>query len=115
MSGPLDDVAGVLEDEAGLLGVSLAQWAYRDEARDRAAAIRAGGTALDTIDAMLRRLRTARSALVTEIRQDQDRRAARVDAMLAERRGRCPVNVDTGDLTEDWWRQVATLSERWTR
>ena len=85
VSGPLDDVAGVLEDEAGLLGVSLAQWAYRDEARDRAAAIRAGGTALDTIDGMLRRLRTARSALVAEIRQDQDRRAARVDAMLAER------------------------------
>ena len=86
MSGPLDDVAGVLEDEAGLLGVSLAQWAYRDEARDRAAARRAANTAMDTIDGMLRRLHTARAALVSEIRAADDATAARVDAMLAERR-----------------------------
>jgi hypothetical protein len=87
VSGPLDDVAGALEDEADLLGISLAQWAYRDEAADRAAARRAANTAMDTIDGMLRRLHAARARLVTEIRQADDATAARVDELLAERHG----------------------------
>jgi hypothetical protein len=63
----------------------LGQWAYRDEARDKAAAVRAGGTAVETIDGMLAALHRARAALVAEIRQDQDETAARVDAILASR------------------------------
>jgi hypothetical protein len=86
VSGPLEGIGGRLGDLAELLGVSLGQWAYRDEAADPAAAVRAGGTALDTIDAMLRALHDARAELVTEIRADQDATAARVDAMLAARR-----------------------------
>jgi hypothetical protein len=79
----LEGLTGALEDQAGLIGVSVARWAYRDEAADTAAAIRAGGTAVDTIDAMLRTLHTARSALVAEIRADQDKRAAETDELLA--------------------------------
>ena len=81
MTGLLGDVAGRLEDEAGL-GVMLG---HRDEARDKAAAVRAGGTAVERIDGTLAALHRARAALVTEIRQDQDEAAARVDAMLASR------------------------------
>jgi hypothetical protein len=88
VTGPLEGLGGRLADLAEQLGVSLGQWAYRDEAADPAAAVRAGGTALETIDAMLAGLHKARSALVTEIRADQDATAARVDAMLAERRER---------------------------
>jgi hypothetical protein len=87
VSGPLDGVTGALEDEAGLLGVCLAQWAYRDEAADRAAARRAANTAMDTIDGMLRRLHAVRAALVSEIREADDATAARAGALLAERRG----------------------------
>jgi hypothetical protein len=86
VSGPLEGLGGRLEDLAGLLGVSLGQWAYREEAADPAAAVRAGGTALDTIDAILRALHEARSALMDEIRQDQDATAARVDELLAQLR-----------------------------
>lgn len=87
MTGPLDGVAGALEEQAGLLGVSLAQWACRDEAADRAAARRAASTAVGAIDAMLAALHAARSALVTEIRQDDDDAMARTGALLAEYRG----------------------------
>jgi hypothetical protein len=82
VTGPLEDIAGRLEDEAGLLGVMLG---HRDEARDKAAAARAGGTAVEVIDGMLGALHRARAVLVAEIRQDQDETAARVDAMLASR------------------------------
>jgi hypothetical protein len=87
VSGPLDGVTGALEDEAGLLGASLAQWACRDEAADKAATRRAAGTAVETIDAMLARLHRVRAALVAEIRQDDDAAMARTDALLAEYRG----------------------------
>jgi hypothetical protein len=85
VSAPLGDVAGRLEDSAGLLGVMLGQWAYRDEARDKAAARRAANTAVDTIDGMLAALHKARAALVAEVRAYDDATAARVDAMLASR------------------------------
>lgn len=87
MSGPLDGVTGALEDQAGLLGASLAQWAYRDEAVDRAAARRAASTAVETIDGMLAELHRVRTALVTEIRADDDAAMARADAWLAGYRG----------------------------
>ena len=56
-----------------------------DEAQNKAAAVRAGGTAVERIDGTLAALHRARAALVTEIRQDQDEAAAREDAMLASR------------------------------
>jgi hypothetical protein len=84
MNGPLDGVTGALEDEAGLLGISLAKWAYRDEAADRAAARRAASTAMGAIDAMLARLHAARAQLVTETRQDDDAAMARAGALLTK-------------------------------
>lgn len=83
----LADAPGSLQEHAGHLGVLLAQWSYRSEARDQAAAIRAGGEAVGVIDIMLRELYDARARLVTERRQDQEQGAARADAMLAARCG----------------------------
>ena len=51
-----------------------------------AEAIKAGHLAIDAIDELTRKLYTLRSQLVGELRQDEDVRAARVDAMLAGRR-----------------------------
>jgi len=45
----------------------------------------AGHAAVETIDGMLTALHKARAALVSEIRRDQDKTAARVDATLASR------------------------------
>jgi hypothetical protein len=50
-----------------------------------AAAITAGHQAVKDIDQLIARLHQVRAQLVSELRQDQDIRAARVDAMLAER------------------------------
>lgn len=79
-----DFTPGALEDQAGLIGVSVAQWAYRSpETGADVHQIRAANLAMDTIDRMLAELQKLRSGLVTEIREDQDQRAARVDRMLA--------------------------------
>ena len=48
---------------------------------------RAANTAMDAIDGMLAELHKMRSRLVGEIRDSDDARAARVDAMLAVRAG----------------------------
>jgi hypothetical protein len=53
-----------------------------------AAAIKGGHDAIGDIDQMIRQLHALREQLVGELRQDEDIRAARVDAMLAERRER---------------------------
>lgn len=45
----------------------------------------AGHVAVETIDGTLTALHQARAALVSEIRQDQGKAAAGVDAMLASR------------------------------
>ena len=71
-----------LHDQAGLLGVSLAQWSYRDTAVDKAAARRAASTAMGAIDDLLRQLYALRGQLVSEIRTADDAAAARVDALL---------------------------------
>jgi hypothetical protein len=68
MSDPLAN----LRDRTGVLGVALAQWADRSNARDTAAVRRAGTTAVDAIDAMLRDLFLLRGRLVQEIRQTDD-------------------------------------------
>lgn len=54
--------------------------------RRSAAAIEGGHEAIKDIDAMLRQLHALREQLAGELRQDEDIRAARVDAMLAARR-----------------------------
>jgi hypothetical protein len=51
-----------------------------------AKAIEAGHEAIKDIDQLIARLHQIRAQLVSELRQDEDIRAARVDAMLAERR-----------------------------
>ena len=82
----LIDVRARLDDHVDMLGVSLAWWAGRDTARDKAAARRAANTAMAAVDAMLAELHRARARLVSEIRQADDATAARVDALLAQRR-----------------------------
>lgn len=52
-----------------------------------AAAITAGHQAIDDIDRLTRRLYEVRSRLEDELRQDSDIRGARIDAMLAARKG----------------------------
>jgi hypothetical protein len=49
-------------------------------------AIKAGHDAIKDIDDLTRQLYALREQLVSELRQDEDVRAARVDAMLAGRR-----------------------------
>ena len=51
-----------------------------------AEAVKAGHEAVKAIDELTRQLYALRSQLVGELRQDEDLRAARIDAMLAERR-----------------------------
>jgi hypothetical protein len=52
-----------------------------------AKAIEAGHEAVKDIDRLITRLHRVRQQLVSELREDSDIRAARVDAMLAERLG----------------------------
>jgi hypothetical protein len=61
-----------------VLGVALMQWADRGTAGDGAAARRAGSTAVDAIDALLRDLFVLRGRLVQEIRQADDAARPRV-------------------------------------
>ena len=48
-------------------------------------AIKAGHEAVSDIDKLIAQLHQVRAQLVSELRQDEDIRAKRVDAMLAER------------------------------
>lgn len=72
-----DPTAG-LRDRTSVLGVALMQWAGRGTARDQAAARRAGSTAVDAIDALLRDLFVLRGRLVRELRQAGDAGQPRV-------------------------------------
>ena len=65
----MSDPVANLRDSTAVLGVALVQWADRSTAPDKAAARRAGTTAVDAIDAMLRDLFVLRGRLVQEIRQ----------------------------------------------
>jgi hypothetical protein len=89
-----------IEDAAGLLDVRVSAWNHFGYAApedgqaaipplgERSAdAIKAGHGAVEVIDEIIRDLHALRGQLITEIRADQDARAARVDALLAERRG----------------------------
>ncbi len=74
MSDPMTS----LRDRTSVLGVALVQWADRGTARDKAAARRAGSTAVDAIDALLRDLYLLRGRLAREIRQADDASRRRV-------------------------------------
>jgi hypothetical protein len=76
--GAMNDPTASLRDRTSVLGVALVQWADRSTARDKAAARRAGRTAVDAIDALLRDLFVLRGRLVQEIRQADDAARPRV-------------------------------------
>ncbi len=78
--------AGLAEAAARLAG-SLAAWQCRDRVGPYAGARRAASDAVDAIDAMLAGLHAVRARLIGEIRASDDEAAARVDALLAARRG----------------------------
>jgi hypothetical protein len=66
--GAMPDPMTSLRDSTNVLGAALTLWADRDTAQDKAAAKRAGRTAVDAIDALLRDLYLLRGSLVREIR-----------------------------------------------
>jgi hypothetical protein len=77
------DFTGRLDEQNGVLGVALAQWAGRDDTQAHPEERRAANTAMDAIDAMLRELHQLRAGLVSEIRADDDDSLARADELLA--------------------------------
>jgi hypothetical protein len=95
-----EDLAGSLEELAGLINFEIAVWhdlGYENPPTPDSAtipplgersaeAIKGGHAAIEAIDEMCRQLYALRSQLVGELRQDEDVRAARVDAMLARSR-----------------------------
>jgi hypothetical protein len=64
----MSDPTASLRDRTGILDLALVQWANRGTEPDKAAG-RAGSTAVDAIDALLRDLFLLRGRLVREIRQ----------------------------------------------
>ena len=86
---PILDYTSRLGDDGhiGDLAVALAQWAARDETKADPHARRAANTAMDATDAALALLHELRARLVSEIRASDDQAAARVDALLAARKG----------------------------
>ena len=97
----LDDAAAGLEELAGLINFRVGAWqdfgyeqppapgcATIPPLGERSAnAIKAGHQAVKDVDRLIARLHQVRAQLVSELRQDEDMRAARVDAMLADRPG----------------------------
>ena len=83
--GGYDNAVLAIRGHVDQLGVSLATWSARDDARPCPEARRAANTAIDAIDAMLRDLYAIRARLISEVRISDDATAARVDALLAGR------------------------------
>jgi hypothetical protein len=95
----LDGAAAGLEELAGLINFRVGAWqdfGYAEPpapgcatipplGERSATAIEAGHEAVKDVDQLIARLHQVRAQLVSELRQDEDIRAARVDAMLAER------------------------------
>lgn len=93
------DLSYGLEELAGLITFRVGAWhdfgyevppapeckAIPPLGERSAEAIKAGHEAIESIDELTRQLYLLRDQLITELRQDEDLRAARVDAMLAER------------------------------
>jgi len=95
-----DDIAGGLAELADLINFRVGAWhdfgyatppapeckAIPPLGERSAEAIGNGHGAIEAIDQLARQLYVLREQLVSELREDSDIRAARVDAMLAERR-----------------------------
>jgi hypothetical protein len=93
----LDGAAAGLEELAGLINFRVGAWqdfGYAEPptpdcatipplGERSAKAIEAGHEAIKDIDQLIARLHQVRAQLVSELRQDEDIRATRVDAMLA--------------------------------
>jgi hypothetical protein len=93
----------VAEDQVGLINVCVGIWndnGYPEPlpfegahpipplGQRSAGNVKAGHDAIEAIDELIRDLHKLRGQLVTELRADEDMRAARVDAMLTEARAR---------------------------
>jgi hypothetical protein len=76
------DPMTALHSQVGVLGVALAPWAGRDDAKPQAEVRRAANTAMHAVDGLLRNLHQLRSCLVCEIRASDAASAARTDALL---------------------------------
>ena len=57
----IGDFTGRIDEHNGVLGVALAQWMARDDSKAEPAIRQAANTAMDEIDAMLRKLLALRS------------------------------------------------------
>ncbi len=68
----MSDLMTSVRERTSVPGAALAQWADRGTAKDKAAARRAGSTAVDAIDALLRDLFVLRGRLVHVFRQADD-------------------------------------------
>jgi hypothetical protein len=93
--------AAGLEELAGLINFRVGAWqdfGYAEPptptsttipplGERSARAIEAGHEAVKDIDQLIARLHQVRARLVSELRQDEDIRAARADALLAQARG----------------------------
>jgi hypothetical protein len=101
MTGTGEWSLGPLDDKVGLLAVRVGVWNHFGYAAPQdgqagipplggrgADAIKAGHGAVEVIDEIIRDLHALRGQLVGELRADDDARAVRVDAMLAESRAR---------------------------
>jgi hypothetical protein len=95
MTGTGEWSLGPLDDAAALLAVRIGAWNHFEYAENvpplgerNAEAITAGHGAVEVIDQIIRDLHSLRQQLIGELRADEDARAARVDAMLAEARAR---------------------------
>ena len=100
MTGPhgLDDATAGLEELAGLINFRIGAWGdfgYTDPPAPESAAIpplgqrsakaiEAGHEAVKEIDRLIAQLHQVRALLVSELRQDEDVRTARIDKMLGE-------------------------------
>jgi len=100
VNAALDDASAGLQELAGLIYFRLGAWqdfGYAEPPTPGCAtipplgyrsakAIEAGHEAIKDIDQLIAQLRQVRAQLAGELRQDKDIRAARADAMPAERR-----------------------------
>jgi len=76
----LPGITADLRDHAGDLDSRAAQWRMRAADGASADQIKAAHAAVGLIDCMMRQLHEARSALITQLRTDEDERAARYEA-----------------------------------
>jgi hypothetical protein len=82
--GGLASVPSRLGNVTDVLSGALATWATRDDSKAQPEVRQAANTAMASIDTMLAELHSLRSALVAEIRVNDDATEARVDKLLAE-------------------------------